>query len=64
MRRPDESAESSAGARKVGEPIDISDGIPDRSAVRPRWRIVLIVVVFAAWVAFLIYCRFAGRVEL
>jgi len=63
MRRPDESAESSPGERRIGEPIDASDGIPDRSAVRPHWKILLIVVVFAAWVGFLIYCAFAGRVE-
>jgi hypothetical protein len=42
------------------EPVDVVDGVPDRSP-RPRgWKVLLLAAVFAAWVAFLIYCAAAG----
>jgi len=40
--------------------VDVQDGIPDRSARRPAWRLVAIFAAFAAWVGFLIYCQLAG----
>ena len=42
------------------EPIDMVDGIPDRQAVRPRWKFLVLAAVFAAWIAFLLYCQVAG----
>jgi hypothetical protein len=61
MSQPRKSGEPAACG--APEPVDVVEGIPDRSAASSRWKIVLIVVVFAAWVAFLIYCRYAGRLE-
>ena len=44
----------------AGQPADVVDGIPGRSA-GPAWRRLLwILLIFAAWVAFLIYCQVAG----
>ena len=42
------------------KPVDVVDGLPDRSGGSSRRIIVLIVVIFSAWVAFLVYCRLAG----
>jgi hypothetical protein len=41
-------------------PIDVANGIPDRSSRPGRRRLVWILLIFAAWVAFLIYCQVAG----
>lgn len=47
-------------APRPPEPVNVVDGIPDRSD-RPGWRrLVWILVVFAAWVTFLVYCLVAG----
>jgi hypothetical protein len=42
------------------EPVNVVDGIPDRSQRAPRWRYLLIAAAFAAWLAFLVYCAVAG----
>jgi hypothetical protein len=42
------------------EPVNVIDGVPDRSEKRGKWKIVVILAVFAAWVAFLVYCKVAG----
>jgi len=42
-------------------PVDVVDGIPDRSPSSPAWKIALIVLIFAAWVAVLVYVQLAGR---
>ncbi len=44
------------------EPIDVVDGIPDRSQHRSFWKYLLIGLVFLGWVAFLVYCHLAGNV--
>ncbi len=38
------------------EPLDMVDGIPDRAATRPVWKLILIVAIFLVWMAFLVYC--------
>lgn len=43
------------------QPKDVIDGIPDRAARRPRWQIVAIFALFAAWIAFLLICQLIGR---
>ncbi len=46
--------------RPAPEPVDVHEGIPDR-AVRPsRWRLWIVLGIFAAWGAFLLYCLLAG----
>lgn len=37
-------------------PVNVVDGIPDRASHRPAWKYVLIVLIFLAWLAFLLYC--------
>ena len=49
-------------APEIPQPVDVVDGIPDRSARRPLWKYILIGVLFLAWVAFLVYCHLAGRI--
>lgn len=43
------------------EPIDVIDGIPDRQAERPRWKLLTLAGVFLAWIAFMLYCQLAGE---
>ena len=43
-------------------PVNLIDGIPDRSARPAAWKYALIAAVFLAWLTFLIYCALAGRV--
>jgi len=44
------------------EPVDISDGIPDRGASISWPVIVVLIAVFVGWCAFLLYCQYGGRV--
>ena len=53
-------SENAAGLDAV-DPVNQVDGIPDRSPRRPWWKYLLLVVVFLAWVAFLIYVQRAGN---
>ncbi len=42
------------------EPKDVVDGIPDRAAKRSPWVVIAVLVIFAAWVAFLLWVVLAG----
>jgi len=46
---------------KYPDPVDISDGIPDRRERVETWKLLAAGAVFAAWLAFLIYCAVAGN---
>ena len=43
-------------------PVDVSDGIPDRVESPSRRRLVMVLVIFAAWIAVLLYFLLAARV--
>ena len=43
------------------EPIDVVDGVPDRAPSSRPWQYAVLALIFAAWVAFLLYCQMAGR---
>jgi len=44
------------------EPVDMSDGIPDRGA-RMSWAVIgSLIAVFVAWCIFLVYCQYGGRI--
>jgi len=46
--------------RRPPAPVNVVDGMPDRSE-RPRlWKYLLLAGVFAAWIGFLIYCQLAS----
>jgi hypothetical protein len=62
-QRPAEQGQSSPqpAAPEIARPVDVADGIPDRSAKPVKWVYVAIAVVFLAWMAFLVYCAVAGR---
>ncbi|MCD6364971.1 MAG: hypothetical protein J7M14_03765 [Planctomycetes bacterium] len=42
------------------EPVDVVDGIPDRTSRPVLWKYLLLGVIFAVWVAFLVFCQIAG----
>ena len=44
------------------QPVDVVDGIPDRSSSRRSWKYLLLAAIFVFWMAFLIYCVYAGRI--
>lgn len=43
------------------EPVDVVDGIPDRSANCAAWKYLVLAIVFVAWIAFLIYCQIVAK---
>lgn len=45
---------------RIPSPVDVVDGIPDRSPHPAAWKCLVIALIFAGWVAFLIYCAVAG----
>ena len=44
------------------EPVNISDGIPDRRDAMSWPVICVLIAVFLGWCAFLLYCQYGGRV--
>ncbi len=56
---PPRQARQRAGP-DVPEPVDVVDGIPDRSGAPHRWKYAVLVLIFLGWVGFLIYCALAG----
>jgi hypothetical protein len=62
-RTPPSSAEPAAPAKEVPPPVDLVDGVPDHAPRASRLRLPIIVIVFAAWAAFLVYCLLAARVN-
>jgi hypothetical protein len=42
------------------EPVDVVEGIPDRTIRPKRWHYLLLGLIFAAWVAFLVACNLLG----
>ena len=42
------------------EPIDVIDGIPDRSSRGARWKLLILLTVFALWVAVLVLIHALG----
>ena len=45
------------------EPIDVVDGLPDRSANPALWKYLTLLGIFLAWVAILIYIQVAGGLK-
>jgi len=43
------------------EPVDVVDGVPDRSRRVAPWKYALLAAIFLAWLGFLIYCAAAGK---
>lgn len=52
---------ATAVEKKQPLPIDVVEGIPDRSTSRPLWKYLLIAVMFLAWIGFLVYCIFSRQ---
>jgi len=45
---------------QVSEPTDVVDGIPDRSGRPALWKYIVLVLIFVAWVCFLVACGLIG----
>jgi hypothetical protein len=59
MARGGKKTSANAG-RSAAKPAGAADEIPGRAAKRPLWAYVLLAVIFAGWVAFLVFCRITG----
>ncbi len=51
-----------AKGQESPQPVNVIDGIPDRTPKPRVWMYVLCGAVFVLWLAFLIYCAIAGNV--
>jgi len=49
-------ADKSAQQPIPTDPVDVIDGVPDRTPNPALWKKLLIAAIFIAWMAFLIYC--------
>lgn len=47
--------------KKLPEPVDVHDGIPDRVAGPSRKRLLLVAGLFLAWLTFLVVFLLIGR---
>ena len=56
---PKDAQNRRSRAHNVPEPVDVVEGIPDRSARPAVWQYVAIAAVFALWIAMLVYCAVA-----
>ena len=45
---------------RAPEPVDVVNGIPDRSASRPLWAYIVLALIFLGWLAFLVTCGIVG----
>lgn len=43
------------------EPVDVIDGVPNRSGNVHTWKYLTIAAVFGAWIGFLILCGITGK---
>ena len=59
----DQQAEGNHQEESIPEPVNVIDGVPDRSGKPAAWKYALIGLIFLAWVVFLVYCLLAGNVE-
>ena len=48
---------SQADQPRPSDPVNVADGIPDRSEHCRLWKYLLLAAIFAAWIAFLVYCQ-------
>ncbi len=53
-------AQTDASQTLLTEPVDVVDGIPDRAARRPKWLLIVLAVLFLAYMAFLIAVKILG----
>lgn len=58
--KPPPSPTRPAGMPAPPQPIDRFDGVPDAAAPSRR-RLPMVLVLFAVWLAFLVYCLLAAR---
>jgi hypothetical protein len=54
------AAKNARPTRPVPQPVNVVDGIPDHAETRSRWRLPILLLIFAAWLGFLLYCLLAG----
>ena len=56
-------AKKKAGDQRPPEPIDVVDGIADRSPRPTWWKYVLLLLIFLVWIALLLVMKLAGSGE-
>jgi len=58
MKRDDGKQKDS---RRIAEPVDVVNGLPDCASRPAPWKYALLGVLFAGWLAFLVACLIVGR---
>lgn len=54
------SARKNPKTQAPPEPVDISDGVPDRRASMSVAVIGVLIALFLGWCVFLLYCQYGG----
>lgn len=54
------SSRGSRGGDQLPEPVDVVEGVPDRSSDPALWKYLALAVIFVAWVCLLLLCLLAG----
>ncbi len=60
-KRANPKAEEARPERPIPQAVDVHAGVPDCAAKRPAWRWVAMILLFAAWISFLMYCWLGGN---
>ncbi|MCD6377535.1 MAG: hypothetical protein J7L99_01650 [Planctomycetes bacterium] len=56
----DKQPHSNHPSVKITKPVDVIDGIPDRTSRPSWWKYAILAGIFLAWVGFLIACKIIG----
>ncbi len=54
------SASQKTGKANCPEPVDVVNGVPDRSGNPRLWKYLVIAAVFLIWICFLVLCGIIG----
>ena len=55
------SASQKTEKANCSAPVDVIDGIPDRSGKARLWKYLALAAVFLAWICFLVFCGIIGK---
>ena len=58
--RKKSDASSRESKTSIPEPVDVIDGVPDRSGKAHPWKYLAVAAVFLAWIGFLVLCGIIG----
>ena len=57
-----QAAPTEKSPEHISQPVNVADGIPDRKRNPSGWALPAVLIIFAGWMAILIYFLLAGRI--